>query len=148
MKYTIELTERQARLLSWACDRLSRIICGQDWTYQEFLEMAWEKRAKEATGNSMDKEWDGGWQNMRDDAEEICKDIKKRFWGLEWNALYGVKYDDDADILFDIHQVIRHQLWIDDESPNKSRWTVDADTAMRFGSEPLAEIKPKHDKKS
>ena len=138
-EYTLHLTKRQVQLLSFACDRLSRIICGQDWTYQEFMEQAWEKRCREAVGgNGFDKEWDGGWQNMREDAEVICKQIKKRFWGLDSNALYGIHYDDVADVLFDIHQVLRHQLWIDNGM--KTRFTVDSDEAMKIGDEPLAKI--------
>ena len=149
--YTLRLTERQAKLLSYACDQFSRLICGQDWSYQNLMEEAWEKRCKEATGNFMNDEWDGGWHAMRHDAEAICKQIKKRFWGLDWNSLYGVKYDDTADILFDLHQVIRYQLWLDRPESEKSHITVDASPAMRFGSEPLAEItkvtNPKTEKK-
>ena len=85
----------------------------------------------------MDKEWDGGWSNMRQDAEAICKQVKKRFWGLGSNAMYGIHYDDTADILFDIHQCIRHQLWIDG---GRKGIGVDSDEPMRFGSEPLAKI--------
>lgn len=138
--YDIRVSKRQLELLSYACDRLSRIICGQDWTYQEFMEEAWEKRCKDATGKMMDDDFEGGWYEMRHDAEAICKQIKKRFWGMEWNAMYGVGYDDTADILFDLHQVIRHQLWIDRPESEKSHITVDASEAMRFGSEPLAEV--------
>ena len=149
--YTLRLTERQAKLLSYACDQFSRLICGQDWSYQNLMEEAWEKRCKEATGNFMNDEWDGGWYAMRHDAEAICEQIKKRFWGLDWNSLYGVKYDDTADILYDLHQVIRYQLWLDRPESEKSHITVDASPAMRFGSEPLAEItkvtNPKTEKK-
>jgi len=134
------LTERQARLLSYACDQFSRLICGQDWSYRELMEAAWEKRCKEATGKFMDKEWDGGWHNMRAEAEQISKTIKKRFWGLESNTMYGIHYDDTADILFDLHQVIRHQLWLDRPDSEKSHITVDASEAMQIGDEPLAII--------
>jgi hypothetical protein len=146
--YQLELTERQAKILSYACDQFSRLICGQDWSYQELFEAAWEKRCKEATGKSMDDEWEGGWSNMRQDAEVICKQIKRRFWNLGYNEMYGVHYDDTADILFDLHCVIRHQLWLDRPEDKKSRWTVDAEEAMRFGSEPLAKIKKIDDEKS
>lgn len=141
--YTLELTERQARLLSWALDSFSRIIEGQDGTYQEMMEAAWEKRCKEATGNFMDKEWDGGWYQMRHDAEYFANAIKRRFWGLERNSLYGVNYDESSDILWDIYQVIRHQLWLDKPEDKKSHITVDASPAMKFGDEPLAIIKRK-----
>lgn len=138
--YTLELTKKQAEILSYACDRMSRIICGQDWTYQEFLEEAWERRCEEATGKAMDEEWDGGWYKMRHDAEEICKQMKKRFWGLEADAMYGIRYDDYADILFDMHRVIRHQIW-EDEDDEKSYITVDSeDPTSSIGSEPLAVI--------
>ena len=136
--YQLELTERQAKLLSYACDRLSRIICGQDWTYQEFFEEAWEKRCKEATGNSMDKEWDGGWSAMRDEAETWCTVIKKRFWGLERNAMYGIHYDATADVLFALHTVIRHQIWLDGD---RQFHGVDSDKPTQLGMEPLAVIR-------
>ena len=136
--YQLELTERQAKLLSYACDRLSRIICGQDWTYQEFMEEAWEKRCKEATGNSMDKEWDGGWSKMRDEAEELCKKIKKKYWGLGSNAMNGIHYDDTADILFSLHTVIRHRIWLDGD---RQFHGVDSDEPTQLGDEPLAVIR-------
>ena len=103
------------------------------------MEAAWEKRCKDATGKMMDNEWDGGWSQMREDAERMCREMKKRFWGLEPNALYGVHYDNNGDTLWDIHQVIRHQLWKD--NPNRQQFTVDADEAHQFGDEPLAYIK-------
>lgn len=139
--YQLELTEKQARLLSWACDNMARIIEGQDSTYQDFMEQAWEKRCKEATGNMMDEEFEGGWYKMREDATELCKNMKKRFWGLNYNSFYGVYYDEDADIIWDMYQVIRHQLWLDRPEENKSHMTVDASEAMQFGKEPLAKIK-------
>ncbi len=139
--YSLQLTERQARLLSYACDRFSRLICGQDWTYQELFEEAWEKRAKEATGESFDKEFEGGWYKAREDAEELSAQIKKRFWGLGRQSLYGVHYDDTADILFDLHCVIRYQLWEDNPNPDKPQYTVDAEKPFHaWGSEPLATI--------
>lgn len=51
--YTLEMTERQAQLLSYACDVFSRLICGQDMEFRELMEDAWGKRCKEATGNGM-----------------------------------------------------------------------------------------------
>ena len=140
-KYVLELTERQARLLSWACDNFTRIIAGQDFIYQEFMERAWDKRCKEATGHIMDDKWDGGWYEMRRYAESVCKEIKEKFWGLSGQANFGLNYDEDGDIIWDIHQVIRHQLWLDNDDENKSKWTVDASPASQTGESPLAKIK-------
>lgn len=137
--YNLKLTERQARLLSLACDQFSRLIEGQNWTYQELFEAAWEKRCKEAVGHGMDKEWDGGWRAMREEAEALTKQIKKRFWGLESNTFYGIYYDKSADILYDIHRVIRHQLW--EDNPKHLQSTVDAESpSSSIGDEPLAKI--------
>lgn len=138
--YNLRITHRQVQLLSYACDRFSRLICGQDFAFQELMEEAWEKRCKEATGKMMDDEFEGGWHNMRADAEAICKQIKKRFWDLDSNSLYGIDYDDTADILYDMHQVLRHQLWLDSPEESKSHMTNDAFEATKFGSEPLAKI--------
>lgn len=139
--YQVTLTKRQVQLLSYACDQFSRLICGQDWSFQELMEAAWERRCKEATGKMMDKEWEGGWSDMRSEADDLSKYIKKRFWGLESNTLYGIHYDQTADILWDIHQVLRHQLWLDKPDEDKSTITVDASEAMRIGDEPLINIK-------
>ena len=140
MKYVIELNEHQMRLLSWACDTIPRLVEGQDWSYRQLLEEAWEKRCKKATGEPMDDEWDGGWSAMRDEAEELCKKIKARFWGLPANTMNGIHYDETADILWDIYQVCRHQLWKDNPNPSKSKWTVDAFPASQVGSEPLVKV--------
>ena len=59
-KYTLTLTKEQLKVLSYACDQFSRLICGQDWSYQNLMEEAWEKRSKKATGKIMDKEFEGG----------------------------------------------------------------------------------------
>lgn len=140
-KYTLHLTEGQAKILSYACNQFSRLICGQDWSYQELFETAWVKRCKEATGNFMDKQWDGGWYDMRHETEELCDRIKKRYWGLERNSMYGIGYSNTADVLFDLHRVIRHQLWKDDEKHLTT--TVDAeDPTSPIGDEPLAVIHP------
>lgn len=138
--YSLELTEKQAKLLSWALDTFPRIIEGQDMVYQDMMEDAWERRAKEATGDFMDKEFEGGWYAMRDDAEYFSNAIKKRFWGLERNTTYGLHYDETADISWDIHQVIRHQLWLDRPEEKKSHATVDSFPAHCWGTEPLAKI--------
>lgn len=137
-EYTIKLTKRQLQLLSYACDRMSRLIEGQDWVYQELMEQAWEKRCKEAVGgHGMDKEWDGGWYKMREDAEDISKKIKKRFWGCEPNQMYGIKYDSVSDTLYDMHQVMRHQLWLDSD---RQFIGVDSSEAMQVSDEPLIKI--------
>ena len=141
-KYIIEMNERQARLLSYVCDTFPRLVCGQDRAYQDLFEEAWKKRCKKATGKMMDDEFEGGWQKMREDAETFCKEIKRRFWNLPPNASYGVTYDDTADIIWDIHQCLRYELWLNRDEP-KPHSTVDAFPACQFGKEPLVKVTSK-----
>jgi len=142
-KYVIEMNERQARLLSYVCNTFPRLVEGQDFAYQDLFESAWERRCKEATGNTMDKMFEGGWYMMRENAEALCKEIKRRFWNLAPNANYGVNYDDSADIIWDMYQCLRHELWKNDPDPNKSTVTVDAFPANQFGKEPLIKVTSK-----
>lgn len=145
-KYIIELTEKQARLLSYVCDQFPRLIEGQSHAYQDIFEMAWEKRCKDATGKMMDDEFEGGWQKMREDAENTCKEIKRRFWNLAPNTDYGIHYDESADILWDIYQCLRYELWKNRPEP-KPHYTVDAFPATQFGKEPLAKVTSKEEEK-
>ena len=139
-KYIIEMNERQARLLSYVCDTFPRLICGQDRVYQDLFEEAWEKRCKKATGKMIDDEFEGGWQKMREDAETFCKEIKRRFWDLAPNANYGIHYNEMADIIFDLHQCIRHELWLNGD---RKYHTVDSYPAHQWGKEPLAKVTSK-----
>lgn len=38
--YNLKLTEKQAKILSRACDIYSRLICGQDSEYRDLFEAA------------------------------------------------------------------------------------------------------------
>lgn len=135
-KYVIRVTEKQMRTLSEACDLFSRAIIGQDFVFKDLMEEAWEKRCKEATGKMMDNDFEGGWSAMRADAEAISLQMKQRFWGLGAQSLNGIHHDATSDLLYDIHCVLRHQLWLDNPDPNKFRG-VDSDTPLHVSNEPL-----------
>lgn len=77
---------------------------------------------------------------MRHEAEKIANEIKKIFWGLDECALNGIHYDDAADILWDIHRVLRHQFYKD--RGDTSIATVDSENpTFSVGSEPLAIVR-------
>lgn len=146
-RYIIELSEKQLRALSYVCDMYPRLIEGQGHAYQDLFEAAWEKRCKKATGKMMDDEFEGGWQKMREDAETVCNEIKRRFWDLAPNSDYGIHYDDYADMIWDMYQVMRHALWreMDAAAKEMTRWSVDAFPASQFGNEPMITVKPKEE---
>lgn len=82
---------------------------------------------------------------MREDAETFCKEIKKRFWNLGWCSLNGIRYDDVADIIWDCHRVLRHELW--KNRPERSNITVDSENpSYAIGSEPLIKVTSREDK--
>lgn len=139
--YQITLNKRQLQLLSYGCEKLARLIQGQSFALQDLFEEAWERRCKEATGQSMDKEWDGGWYDMREDATAFANNIKKRFWGLEARTENGIHYSETSDIFWEMYEVLRHQLWLDLPEERKSPVTVDAFPAFQLSNEPLIEVK-------
>ena len=116
-----------------------RCIQGQPEAFQQLMEEAWEKRCKEAVGGTgMDKEWNGGWWNMRHQAERLSRLATKWFWGCRHG--YGIYYDDAADIFFDIHRVLRYQFYKDRGDTSKA--FVDSENPTSpIGSEPLAVIR-------
>ena len=140
-KYQITLNERQLQLLSWGCEQFARLIQGQSFALQELFESAWERRCKEATGQMMDKEFEGGWHDMRSDAEAFSHNIKKRFWGLDARTENGIHYSEPSDIFWEMHEVLRHQLWLDLPEDRKTPITVDASPAFQLSNEPLIEVK-------
>lgn len=136
-RYTIEVSKHQLQMLSMMCDRMSRLICGQlDNSVQEFVEQAWERRHKSKDNPHGMGE---GWYEMRKDVEDRLAELKKIGWGLERNAYYGIHYDELADLLFEMHQVMRHRLWLD--NPNSPWYSVDGDEPMKLTDEPMITVK-------
>ena len=62
--------------------------------------------------------------------------INKIFDGFELDEMWG--RTENSETVFDIHQVIRHQLWKENE--NKEPYTVDA-RVTQISSEDLIELK-------
>ena len=126
--YTIRLNRKQLKLLSQVCDMQSRDICGQlDAGVANHIDAAIFRHYQG------DKQFE-----LRKQVREMLKNISVMCWAhKDPREYYGIRYDDDADILFDMHQVLRHQLWL--ENPNRTEMTVDSDV-HQWGDEPLIEI--------
>lgn len=141
-KVTITCTEKQLAMLEMVCDRYSRLVEGQlGLSLQEVCEEAWCKRhkTKEHPHGIGGPEWD----EMRHNLEATLKQMEYDYWGLSGGRYNGIGYDDWADSLWDMHQVMRHARYL--AMPPKEqeimRGTVMAYEAMRVGSEPLIEVK-------
>ena len=136
--YTITVTERQARIISNACELMARIGIGQ---WQEFLNYL-------PGANKMN------WNDMREELLPIMERHLKPAVGINgWNSSLGVgseKSAPDTDEAFDLSAVIRHRLAWDRAVDNgitdgvTRNWdvmmAVDYDDVMHWGKEPLAEI--------
>lgn len=141
-KVTITCTEKQLTMLEMVCDRYSRLIEGQlENSLQDVCEEAWCRRNKT-------KEHPHGigspeWYEMRHNLEAGLKEMKKEYWGLSGGSYNGIGYDDWADNLWDMHQVMRHARYLamPKDKQELLRGTVMAYEAMRVGSEPLIEVK-------
>lgn len=124
MKYKLTVSEKQAKVISFALDFYSRISGGQ---FEEvFMRFHWEKIDDDG----------------RTKALEMLTDLKCMLTGLKPNQPnVGIgNVCEEGKIAFDLHQVIRHRLAKD--NPNQHPYSVDLDRPMKYSKEILAQIEP------
>ena len=123
-QFTITLSERQLRLLAYACRVTDRLIIGQlDFSLKECCEGAFLKLHKNDEAGKVGSD---GWHTMRFVVEKSMDILRKLCWGVERNTNYGIYYDETADILFDMQKVMEHALWLEKDPKKRSNWTNDA----------------------
>lgn len=123
-QFAITLSERQLRLLAYACRVTDRLIIGQlNFSLQECCESAFEKLHKDDGKGKI-----GGdeWNFMRYQVTEAIQTLRKLCWGVGYCENYGLGYDNTADILFDMQKVMEHALWLEEDPAKRSNWTNDA----------------------
>lgn len=129
MIYTLHLTETQLNALSAASELLARLHMGQFPTLTEYINVPIEHISE-----------------FQADLENL-----KLHFGLTYYSSWGIMNDDQvpeqARILWDIHQVIRHRLAYDSRpglTPenrwSEGAWTVQYDEPYKTSSEPLPTI--------
>lgn len=130
--FCMELNKRQLQYLSDACESHSRNICGQlDVGLEEAIESAIQKTYPTATFDTR--------HEIRDKVRMLLYEIKSLVWNLGPGSNKGIRYDEKSDVLFDIHQVIRHFLWKINPGPKMSCCNS-AYPAHNWGNEPLVNI--------
>lgn len=134
-KYRIELTESQLRAIDAACEVCARFKLGQPGTAVDMLAIT------DGAGRGI------GGRELGHQLDALIKPLM----GLDTNASFGVGQFDDADVLFDLHEVFRHRLAWDKAvvdgltlpgGPRKwpEMMTVNYDEPMHWGTEPLATV--------
>lgn len=96
-KYTLILTEEQARLVAMCCEFYARIALGQ---------------FREITYHFMRGKPEGDWCERRDKAEALLFEARKCIYPelMGSGHSYGIGKFDDADQAYDVYQVIRKGL--------------------------------------
>lgn len=123
-QFTITLTERQLKLLAYACRVTDRLIIGQlDFSLQECCEAAFEKLHK---NDEAGKIGSGEWNLMRFLVTQATQTLRKLCWGVEYGENHAIYYDETADILFDMQKVMEHALWLEEDPEKRLNWTNDA----------------------
>jgi hypothetical protein len=138
--YNLQVTEEQLKVISTACELLSRIQGGQIREVFEHLPL------------KKGVDWEA-YHEIQDELTKRMPEILKD--GIDgWSSSFGVgnpELPESHDIAWDLYQVIRYEIStqqaIDDgiiqkkgERDFSKMMTVNYDPPMRFGSEKLATI--------
>lgn len=127
VKYVLTLNEEQARLVSHACDFLSRIHIGQ------LRELRWE---------FMDMHIENGTQGkyieMRDEVDRKIDELSDLAYpNGRCGKVKAIHDSQTADILYNVHQVLRHNIAY--QNNPEGGIGVDFHEPIRLGSAPLPE---------
>lgn len=137
MTYTLTITERQARVLSMACEVLARLGMGQFKDAFDHLPEADQR----------------DWSAWYDDMEQISRILSKHMpVGIDGiRSSMGISNaDEEARTAWELHAVIRHRLAWDRAKEEgvtdgtKREWPammqVSYDEPMKLSDEPLAKM--------
>ena len=134
---TFKVADYQLELLRTACEPAARLRAGQlDYGFIDELMNAFRKKAGigyDLSASDID---------IRERVTIICNHLHTLCWNMPPNADYGMHYDDESDIWWDMFQVFRHQLWLQ-RNPNptyQDMMTVDSDKPYKTGKEPLVKV--------
>lgn len=103
-KIQLTLTEEQAKIVSAACEFYARVRMGQ------FSEIAYHTLDLSIPCDN--------YCDRRDEAEKLLLEARKQLYPELHGAghSYGIGKFEDADLAYDVHQVLRNQLG-DDRPP-------------------------------
>jgi uncharacterized protein with ATP-grasp and redox domains len=101
-KYSLELNQRQLRLIAESLEMNNRMICGQ--LGETFLPPIRNKIYK------LIENKDPQWQEKRKIVDNALKTINETLWD---GNNYGIGYDDNADLGYEIYKEILHQFEVE-----------------------------------
>lgn len=115
MKYKLELTEEQAKLISNACDLYCRIGLGQ---FDRIVEFCMDKEFVGRTEKMSDEEFHD-WLDRKDKAENKMYEAREFIFPKLQGKLhtYGIGHDTESNMAWNIHQVLRYHVGNDERKP-------------------------------
>lgn len=115
VKYKLELTEEQAKLVSNACDLYCRIGLGQ---FDRIVEFCMDKEFIGRTEKMSDEEFHD-WLDRRDKAENKMYEAREFIFPKLQGKLhtYGIGHDTESNMAYNIHQVLRYHVGNDERKP-------------------------------
>ena len=132
MKYTLEITEKQAEIIKIALEEYFRLRMNQTWDFADSL--CFEKKKK----NHTEEEFNKCIENrdmFRGEMEKLLNTVHP----LHFRGNKFREQTIEMRRAQDIWQVIRHKLWID-RNGDKDDWCVDARKPMPMTGEPLPKM--------
>lgn len=134
---SFQVSSRQLELLRSACEQAARLRAGQ--LYYGFIDELMNAYHKGCES----EEQKSAQRRVRKLVVEACENLHTLCWNLPPNEDYGMNYDEDSDIWWDMYQVFRYQIWRDTylHKSNIGLMTVAGDKPYLTGKEPLVCIK-------
>ena len=130
MRYTLEISEKQAEIIKIALEEYFRLRMNQWFDFATNVSLCGYEYDKSDQDN--DRKFNN-YINRRNESQEL---FEKAFRTAQPN--YQMKTD-EMMIAEDIWQVIRHKLYLD-RGGNPNGWCVDAREPMKLSDEPLPKM--------
>lgn len=141
MKYTLELTEKQAEIIKIALEEYFRLRMNQTWDFADdicFNGFNYENHTKEDFNERIERR-----DMFRDEFEKLLNTVHP----LQFR---GGKFREQTIEMLraqDIWQVIRHKLYLD-RGGDPNGWSVDAREPIKMSDESLPKMEVIDDDKS
>ena len=133
MKYTLEITEKQAKIIRIALEEYFRLRMNQTWDFADdicFDSFNYESHTPEDFDERIERR-----DMFRDELEKLLNTVHPLHFR-------GDKFREQTIEMLraqDIWKVIRHRLW-KDQHGDKNDWCVDSRKPMPMADEPLPKI--------
>lgn len=128
---SMSFSSEEIRQLSYICDTISRFICGQTFAITDAIMEIWRNFHEDDVNK---------YCYTRTLIEGEVRLLHCLCWITMDHAYNGIHYNEQSDLLYDMHQVFRHALWEELPQDKKKYMTVDSDTPRQISGCPLLTI--------